>query len=433
MRARIFNIMQYEKHPETGETLITEEIINSVISKRGVDKFAYILHDSDVKDDGTPKPPHYHVVIKYKNPVDTATIAEWLKIPENFVSVPKGGETAFYDCVKYLTHESEAEQSKGKHLYPDDRVHCNFDFRAFLFDDPKEKSNHKKIEAMKKAVLYDGKTLKQCIEDDPIIYMNNIDRLKKLRMEFISAAPPPALRLNLYVEGRGGIGKGLICRAIARSLCPNLTDDEDIFFEVGAKGVAFDGYDGQPVIIWNDRRAIDLLDELNGRGNVFNVFDTHPTRQKQNIKYGNVNLCNTFNIVNSVQPYEEFLCGLAGEYTDRMGNEIKSEIEQKGQSYRRFPLIIRLHETDFDFLLNRGYVENTSNYCEYIMYSKICGNFQKIAERCHNNIPLQKKIESKTIEIVVDKCRELSEREAPREESEEEILQSFSDYGTPFM
>ena len=139
-------------------------------------------------------------------------------------------------------------------------------------------------------------------------------------MKYISErAPMPKTRLNYYISGTGGIGKGLICRAIARSLYPSLKDDDDIFFEVGAQGVPFEGYDGQPVIIWNDRRAYDLLQELNGRGNVFNVFDTHPARGKQNIKYASVNLINEVNIVNSVQDYSEFLDGLAGEY--RQGRE----------------------------------------------------------------------------------------------------------------
>ena len=142
----------------------------------------------------------------------------------------------------------------------------------------------------------------------------------------------------------------MICKAIARSLYPNFHDDDDIFFEVGAKGVPFDGYDGQPVIIWNDRRAYDLLQELGGRGNVFTVFDTHPSRTKQNVKYSSVNLCNAVNIVNSVQEYKEFLDGLAGEYEEKSGRVQKAE--DKGQSYRRFPFIVPLHEEDFDLLVD---------------------------------------------------------------------------------
>lgn len=100
---------------------------------------------------------------------------------------------------------------------------------------------------------------------------------------------------------------------------------ETFSLKLGAEGVSFDGYDGQPVIIWNDCRAGELIKTLGGRGNVFNVFDTHPSKGKQNIKYGSVNLVNRVNIVNSVQSYTEFLDGLAGEYTDRDGKQIVAE------------------------------------------------------------------------------------------------------------
>ena len=32
MKARIFNIMQYEKHPETGEKLIDEDVIKVALA-----------------------------------------------------------------------------------------------------------------------------------------------------------------------------------------------------------------------------------------------------------------------------------------------------------------------------------------------------------------------------------------------------------------
>ena len=63
-------------------------------------------------------------------------------------------------------------------------------------------------------------------------------------------------------------------KRLARALYPELDDDEDIFFTIGAKNATFEGYDGQPVIIWDDRRDYSLLEELGGRENVFNVFDT---------------------------------------------------------------------------------------------------------------------------------------------------------------
>lgn len=207
-------------------------------------------------------------------------------------------------------------------------------------------------------------------------------------------------------------------------------DDYDIFFEVGAKGAPFEGYDGQPVIIWNDRRAYDLLQELNGRGNVFNVFDSHPTKQRQNIKYGSINLCNEVNIVNSVQPYAEFLDGLAGEYEDKNGN--KRGVEDKGQSYRRFPFMVIVHEEDFDFMINKGFiVGEKADYSEYLKHRNICANFRRIHEVCGQNEKLAKQIETKAVKKITDTHNEVLDNMRSEKMSEAEILEQFKDVGTP--
>ena len=125
------------------------------------------------------------------------------------------------------------------------------------------------------------------------------------------------------MSGGGGAGKGLLAKALARSLYPDLSDDRDIFFEVGSAGNLFDQYDGQPVLLWNDYRSDELLKALGKRGNVFNVFESHPTAQLQNVKYSTTMLLNTVNIVNSVEPVMDFFSNLAGD-------------EDPNQVYRRF-------------------------------------------------------------------------------------------------
>ena len=443
IKSRIFNVMQYERHPETGEVLLLEDKIKDCVAHRTIKRWAYIRHDEDVYSaldeehnpnhrKGELKPPHWHVVIEMgTNQVEIGVIARWLGIKDNYVQVAKGAG-AVLDCAQYLTHEDDKQQGLGKRLYDDSRVKANFEFRKALDERQAKKAKYGRDlsdrDKMRYDVLYEGKTLRQCMAEDRLGYMDDMEKLKKLRMEYIGGQRPPATRINYYVTGRGGIGKGLICRALARSLFPQYTDDEDVFFEVGAKGAAFEGYDGQPVIIWNDRRAVDLLQELNGRGNVFNVFDTHPTKQKQNIKYGSVNLCNLVNIVNSVQTYAEFLDGLAGEYTDREG--VLQKVEDKGQSYRRFPFMIVLHEDDFDLMLNRGFLENTNDFQEYIEYKHIRGNMQRIAEACGKNEALARELQGKAVQPIVDKHYEVLGQLEASDPDEDKIRAMFADVGT---
>ena len=435
MKSRIFNIMQYERHPEKGDVLLTEDQIKVALAHKTIKRWAYVRHDEDVYSaadelnnpdhkQGQVKPPHWHIVVEMgTRQVEIGVIAKWFGIADNFVETAKG-RGAFLDCVQYLTHEREEQQQLGKRLYDDSRVQANFDFRRELTERAVKRAKYgrdiSEKDEIRHKVLFEGYTIRQLCTDNPLAYQDDYSTLDKFRLKYISErAEMPKTRINYYVCGRGGVGKGLICKAIARSLYPNLTNDDDIYFEVGAKGVPFEGYDGQPVIIWNDRRAYDLLQELNGRGNVFNVFDTHPSRGKQNVKYSSVNLCNAVNIVNSVQPYREFLDGLAGEYEEKSGQ--KQKAEDKGQSYRRFPFLIPLHEEDFDLLMNKGFYEGTREYEQYIEYRNIRGNMQRIAELCGANEERRKQLESKAVGLVATKHNEVIEMVERQQHSDDEI------------
>lgn len=275
-------------------------------------------------------------------------------------------------------------------------------------------------------VMQEGKTLAQCEQENPLLFSKNMDKLKKLRMQYISNAKPPKTRINYYISGRGGLGKGLASRALARSLFPDIKNDDELFHVVGADGATFEEYDGQPVIIGDDCRSFEMLQILKTRGNVFNVLDTHPVKKRQNIKYGSINLINTVNIINSVQSYKDFLDGLAGEYTKSTGERIVQE--DKGQAYRRIPFIINLHEEDFDLLVNKGFIENTKNFGEFIEYKNIVGNFEKVRVTLEHNEELAMQIEDKMLRLPKQQYDAVMET-AKKVENEEELLKQLENYG----
>lgn len=430
MKSRVFEIVQAVKHPDTGEPLFDEEKIKKGLTHKMIKKYAYVLHDKDVDKNGKSVNPHWHVPIEVgSRPLDTAVIAKWFQVPENQVMVFKGAG-AFLDRVEYITHESEEEQALGKYLYQDEAVTSNIDFRAEL---KKREENRLKYgkdltprERQRYDVMYRGKTLQQCRQEDPVLYMSEYKKLRDLRREYLSNLEPPNTRINYYVSGEGGIGKGLICKAIARSLFPELSEEE-AYFEVGASNATFEGYDGQPIIIWNDFRAYDLLQTLGGRGNVFDVFESHPGRKRQNIKFDSIRLPNQINIINGPDDFREFLNGLVGEYTDKSGKLHKSE--NKSQSYRRFPIIIPLHEEDFDLLINKGFMNGTREFEQYIEYRQIRGNLQKIAAKCGANRELAHRLEAQTIKPITDKHKEIMETAQKMPEDEAAILEEFELYG----
>ena len=185
--------------------------------RKGVKNWAYVLHDKDVYSQadeeadgrhkqGDVKPPHWHIVLQCGYAIEIGTIAKWLGIAENFVDVPKGlGAGKFLDCVEYLTHESAKQQELGKHRYADEEIKANFDFRTRLDKRNENKALYGKDldekEQLRYDVLYLGKTLRQCIEQDKLLYMNDFEKLQKLRLQYISMQKPPKAEL-LYKRGR---------------------------------------------------------------------------------------------------------------------------------------------------------------------------------------------------------------------------------------
>lgn len=471
MKTRIINICQYEKNPRTGEDLhFSESNIISALDHRTIKQAAYILHDKDVYTEeeeakciealgkeydslgegasltkeeyiareqwvhvGQEKPRHWHVVARCDRAVELSVFAAWFGVKEQYIDVPKG-RGAFMDCIQYLTHEHPKQIAAGKHRYEDKEVHANFDFRPELDRMAMSRAKYgmdvdRKTELRLKVM--DGElTLRDVKKNWRVNYIQDREALIKARMDYIQEATPPPARYNYYICGGGGIGKGVSSMLLARALYPEIEDEEDLLFRVGADGTTFEGYDGQPVIIWDDCRSGDLLKKLGSRGNVFNVFDTSPHKQKQNVKFGAVNLINAVNIVNSVQPYADFLNGLVGEYTDKNGTKHTAEIDEKSQSYRRFPFIMPLRADDFDILINRAYMEGSTDYDDYIKHERIRGNFGRLIKA----FPADSlSIVNMSTGMVRPFIEARDEKERQRIESSENTvdMSEFADYGKP--
>lgn len=450
--------MQYDEY-------LTEAQIKSCLLHRTIKRWAYAKHDQDKYTDSdlqkwekhkkekwakdkldkvasgeivinvTHKEKHWHLALECSPAVDHTKIAEWLGIEPQYVDCAKG-IGAFIDCVEYLTHESDKEQAMGKFRYSDSCVVSNFAWRDAVDKKRERRLKYGKDlnekDDLRNRVLHEGMTLKEVQTKFPAFYTDDMTYLKKCRLEYITkVAPMPKSRINYYVTGKSGYGKSLVSRALARSLVSRdgSVPDDEIFFVVGSNQTTFEGYDGQPIIIWDDCRAFTLLEKLGGRENVLNVFDLFPVDVKQNIKYGSVRLINTINIVNSIQPWAEFLDALCGEYQDSKGNLHK--VEDKTQSYRRFPFFIVVHEKDFTLGMNKGIYYGNSNFTEFEELNNIQGNMRAIASRCGDNLALRDRVNRQALSPVTDKYDEVKGRlEHQQEGTEEDILKEFANVGT---
>lgn len=78
---------------------------------------AYIWHDKDVYDDGTPKKKHMHVVLKWCAKVTISVIAKNLQLASNYIDTCKS-ETS---SLLYLIHKGWLD----KYQYDPDEVQGN--------------------------------------------------------------------------------------------------------------------------------------------------------------------------------------------------------------------------------------------------------------------------------------------------------------------
>lgn len=398
--ARVYMIVQYEKHPLTGEDLgFNEEAIKAGIAKReqGLLSWAYVRHDKDVyldgddipegKDVGDVRPPHWHVVLQFKSQAELPGVAKAFGVEPQYVD-KMTGTGAFYDGVYYLTHEDDKQRNAGKHVYGREEVVLPEGTEAEVWETI-EVREAKRMKRMPQALsleryldkLASGKmTLAEVYDEDRLIYSKNITALKGARQAFLRHSKPPLVRANYYMQGESGAGKTIAAKALARTLFPG-RDDDQVFFVVGDGAVPFDGYDGQPVIIWDDWRAYDILGKFD-RGTVWKLFAINPDKISVSVKYGSVNLINAVSIVTSVRPFHEFIQGLAGEYVD--AKKVTHQAEDINQGYRRFPVFMEISKESYD--LYASIALTGGEFAEYTRLATVSASMVQLAknETAHN-------------------------------------------------
>lgn len=187
-RFRAFKIIQYLKHPETGEALMTPAQLQRGLDRRSIKKWAWAEHDRDVKQDGSAVSAHVHIALQCNDARSQEQVAGWFDIPVNLVK-PLGGRGAFISFVRYLTHEDPNQQARGKFRYPDDKVIANFDWRAEVdaaYANPLKLPT--RLDDVKVAVLKGDLTLPELREADPLMYAKNSSVLKRLAEDYRQAS-----------------------------------------------------------------------------------------------------------------------------------------------------------------------------------------------------------------------------------------------------
>ncbi|KXT29039.1 plasmid replication family protein [Candidatus Phytoplasma oryzae] len=265
------------------EDLIKKDFIDKVLKKKKIiKKFAYILHNRDVLEDGSLKNPHYHIVLVLKTPYDVEYIASWFKTSSNFVEKIKGNMS---DILNYLTHKNDL----SKFQYEDYEVVSNFNWKK-----TRDEGSIKKYRLDKRlkdllTKIMNGEIKEYNISKKITVYENNIyatalERAFKFRTNFLKG-----VKRNMdciFITGKSGSGKTTYAKYLADQ------KGYSIYVSSGSNDI-LDDYQSQECIILDDLRpeCLGLSDLLKMLDN--NTASTVKSRYKNKVLECNLMIITT--------------------------------------------------------------------------------------------------------------------------------------------
>lgn len=125
---------------------LTPEQIGFILSNKSEQcrAYAYILHDKDVKDDGTLKEPHCHILVSTINAKTVEQVRGWFKgytddkgLPITTLGQPMHDVGSSFD---YLTHDTEGALLENKYVYSSECIQ-GYNLSFFKDDTAQDEDN----------------------------------------------------------------------------------------------------------------------------------------------------------------------------------------------------------------------------------------------------------------------------------------------------
>ena len=226
---------------------MSQEDVEAGLDHNAVQDYAYILHDKDVHEDGTPVAPHWHIMIRFKRPVQTESLCKWFGIKSNMIGYILG---TFGDAVAYLTHRNKPE----KYQYLDEEIKSNYDFKVEVEKAlSKKKASQRKeeiIELIRSGIVreYNYTEYITALEYDK--FKRAIDNAFTYRRDTLKSLDR---HMNvIYIYGGSGTGKTTFAKQLATN------KGLSCYISSGSND-PLDGYKGQDCLILDDIRPGDFL------------------------------------------------------------------------------------------------------------------------------------------------------------------------------
>lgn len=223
------------------------EVVESGLDHNAIKDYAYILHDKDKYDDGTLKPAHWHIMLRFKNPVPTESLCKWFRVKPNQIERIKG---SFGDAVAYLTHRNRPD----KFQYLDEEIKSNYDFAVEV-----EKALSKKKASERKEEIIELIRSGTVREYNYTEYISAVeyDKFKRVIDNAFTYRRDSLKSLDrhmtvIYIYGGSGTGKTSYAKKLA-------TDKGFSCYISSGSNDPLDGYKGQDCLILDDIRPSDFL------------------------------------------------------------------------------------------------------------------------------------------------------------------------------
>ena len=296
-----------------------------------VEKWVYIVHDRDVKEDGSPVASHTHMYLNFRNPVSLSTICNKMQVTENSLQFIK----SWVGCLSYLTHEGQ----DGKYRYDPQQVVSNYDWAADKNAGAGKrgrKTDGRKDDIIRSIVggsIREYNFTEYITGEEYVKYKKAIEDSFKYRTEVLRQGASSGGRnmKAVFVTGSSGSGKTTYAKYLAQQ--KGLS-----FFVSSGSNDPLDGYAGQDCIILDDLRGSCM-----GLSDLLKMLDNN-TQSTVKSRYKNKFLECSLIIITTVLEIEDFYKGV-----------FENENEPITQFKRRCGLYVRVGHTSLEMRLYDPY------------------------------------------------------------------------------
>ena len=362
LRKRTCEIMQYQEYA----LHFNKEFILGVIAKHNcIVKYAFILHDKDINDDGSLKKPHWHIFLQFSEAQKFSDVSNWFAVGEQYVNCLR---TRFDSAVVYLIHLNAPD----KYQYSNSDVVSNFNFVALCVEYNNKKLLNEKMDFVSHNMMYYKR-----------LYWDNPKRLKDVKYcydNWLDIQSKEKMNMNkevIYVCGDSGCGKTTYAKWLAFDSYPK----DEIFISSSSNDILY-GYNGEKCIILDD-----LRDDAMKFADLMKFLDNN-TSSSVKARYNNKQMarCEMIIITSIKEPYELYL----------------SLDETKIQLYRRLKVFMKIKRIDDKVLINYYKWNDNTNKFDYTYCFDFTEFIRKFIEEnsgTSDNDPIIKKMLDKGVQM----------------------------------